>query len=76
MISIDRYQMTIEELAVDGRVSLGRCSRSTAHRWNRTVNERLAAQKYPWRVLTIYSKHEKMATMVVVPYDEKEGQTQ
>ena len=46
---IDMYAMAIEELVFDECVSLGRCSRSTAYRWERELNSRLS-NDYPFRV--------------------------
>ncbi len=50
MPDVDNIAMTIEELGIDGAVSLGRCSRSTVYRYKNEINRRLAAQKFNWRV--------------------------
>ncbi len=51
MPDIDNIAMTIEELALDGAVSLGRCSRSTLYRYRKEINRRLEAQHANWRVI-------------------------
>lgn len=43
-------QLAIEELSLSGEVSLGRCSRSTAYRDVKRVNEFLHNNHYDWRV--------------------------
>lgn len=48
-MQIDMYAMAIEELVFDDCVSLGRCSRSTAYRWEKEINSRLN-EGYPFRV--------------------------
>lgn len=50
MPDIDNIAMTIEELGMDGSVSLSPCSRSTVYRYKNEINRRLAAQKFDWRV--------------------------
>lgn len=42
--------MTVEELALDGSVSLGKCSVSTLYRWCRAINEYLERNHFDWRV--------------------------
>lgn len=46
--------MAVEEIGMDGGVSLGRCSRSTVYRWTKAINEYLEAGKYDWRVKADY----------------------
>jgi hypothetical protein len=46
--------MTVEEIGMDGGISLGRCSRSTVYRWTKAINEYLEAGKYDWRVKADY----------------------
>lgn len=46
--------MAIEELALSGGISLGRCSRSTVYRWTKAINEYLDYSKYDWRVKADY----------------------
>lgn len=50
---MDGYQYAIEELALDGAVSLGRCSPSTVYRWAREINQRLEQEHYSWRVKAV-----------------------
>ena len=46
--------LTVEELSMDGEICLGRCSRSTAYRDVKRINEYLTENRYDWRVkLTI-----------------------
>ena len=47
---MDTYDWAIEELALSGTVGLGPCHPSTVYRWARTINKRLEAGKYDWRV--------------------------
>ena len=44
------YRTAIEELALSGTVSLGRCSDSTVRRYKRAINEMLEHEKADWRV--------------------------
>lgn len=46
----DQKSAAIEELAMSGEVSLGRCSKSTLYRWCKEINERLEHGNYDWRV--------------------------
>lgn len=55
---------TVEELGMDGTICLGRCSRSTAYRDTKRINEYLEANKYDWRVRLVVDKSNK-----VFPYD-------
>lgn len=38
--------LVVEELAFDGSIGLGRCSRSTVYRWTKAINEYLKENKY------------------------------
>lgn len=53
MFEVNRYREAIEEIVMDGSVSLGRCSKSTAYRWAKEINEILEHEKYPWRVSVV-----------------------
>ena len=44
------YRTAIEELALSGAVSLGRCSDSTIRRYKKVINEMLEHEKADWRV--------------------------
>lgn len=46
----DNVVMIVEELAFDGVVSLGKCSKRTVQRWAKRVNEYLEQNNYDWRV--------------------------
>ena len=46
--------MAVEEIGMDGGISLGRCSRSTVYRWAKAINEYLEVNKYDWRVKADY----------------------
>lgn len=46
--------MIVCELAFDGIVSLGKCSRSTVYRWTKSVNGYLEFNRYDWRVRANY----------------------
>ena len=46
--------MAVEEIDMDGGISLGRCSRSTVYRWTKAINEYLEYNKYDWRVKADY----------------------
>lgn len=48
--------LTVEELGLSCEVSLGPCSRSTAYRDLRRVNEYLEKNRYDWRVKLITNK--------------------
>lgn len=41
--------MTVEELSMDGSVSLGKCSVRTLYRWCKTINEYLERNHFDWR---------------------------
>lgn len=45
------YGMAIEELALSGAISLGKCSVSTLYRWRNEINERLERERADWRVV-------------------------
>lgn len=47
---LDNIGFAIEELALSGSISLGRCSRSTVYRWAKEINRRLEAGHCDWRV--------------------------
>lgn len=49
-MAYDIYDAAIAELSLSGSVGLGRCSRSTAYRWARIINQRLLAAKCEWSV--------------------------
>lgn len=67
----DEKRASIEELAMDGEVSLGRCSRSTLYRWAKEINERLEAQKYDWRVKAVPADN----SLVAVPLSDVKSAT-
>ena len=46
--------LTVEEIAFDGSVSLGKCSKSTVYRWAKAINEYLERNKLDWRVKADY----------------------
>lgn len=50
MITIDAYSTAIAELSLSGEISLGRCSKSTAYRWKKEINDRLSRENANWRV--------------------------
>ena len=49
--------MAVEEIGLDGGISLGRCSRSTVYRWVKAINEYLEWNKYDWRVKADYKNY-------------------
>lgn len=53
---MDNIVMAVEEIALSGGISLGRCSRSTVYRWTKAINEYLERSKCTWRVKADY-KH-------------------
>lgn len=58
--------MVVEELGMDGTISLGRCSRSTAHRDTKRVNEYLEKNNYDWRVKLVIDDSTFPYDLVVV----------
>jgi len=50
MIHFDVYTEAIAELSLSGSISLGKCSRSTAYRWAREINQRLKFENCDWSV--------------------------
>lgn len=52
----NNYRLVIAELAFDGSVSLGQCSRSTVTRWARDINDILEREGYEWRVKANYNE--------------------
>ena len=46
--------LTVEEIAFDGGVSLGKRSKSTVYRWTKAINEYLERNKLDWRVKADY----------------------
>lgn len=65
--------LTVEELSLSGAVSLGRCSKSTAYKDVRRVNDYLKANKYDWRVrLTIDKNNPLPYGLEQTRDDEKE----
>lgn len=57
--------LTVEELALSGEVSLGRCSRSTAYRDVKRINEYLIQNRYDWRVKLTNDKTASMPYSLV-----------
>ena len=51
-------QMTVEELLLDGEINLGRCSKSTAYRNTKRINEYLQENKYNVRTKLLIDKKE------------------
>lgn len=49
--------MAVEEIGMDGGISLGRCSRSTVYRLTKAINEYLEYNKYDWRVKADYQNY-------------------
>ena len=43
-------QLAIEEIAISGAISLGKCSLRTLQRWCKDINRILETGKYDWRV--------------------------
>lgn len=65
--------LTVEELSLSGAVSLGRCSKSTAYRDVRRINDYLRANKYDWQVrLTIDKSNPLPYGLEQTRDDEKE----
>lgn len=54
--------LAVEELALSGAISMGRCSRSTAYRNTKQVREYLESQHFPWDVRL------KVEPAAVLPY--------
>lgn len=52
--------LAVEELGLSGEINLGRCSRSTAYRDVKRINEYLEYNKYDWRVKLIVAKDREM----------------
>lgn len=47
---MDNIVMAVEEIGMDGSVSLGKCSKSTLYRWRKAINEYLERNHFDWRV--------------------------
>ena len=62
---ISRYHSAVEEIGMDGSVSLGECSASTYYRWARECNEILEREKADWRVKAV--PKEKLLILVPLP---------
>ena len=56
----------VEELSLSGEASLGRCSRSTAYRDVKRINEYLTDNKYSWRVKLFIDKNAPLPYSLVV----------
>lgn len=46
--------LAVEELAISGGISLGKCSRNTVYRWTKAINKYLKVNKYEWSVKADY----------------------
>lgn len=64
-ITDDDITMIIEEIAIDGCVALGCCSRSTAYRTVKRINYVLERDNYEWRVKLIIDNAQH------IPYELK-----
>ena len=42
--------LAVEELAISGKISLGRRSLSTVYRWKRAISDYLSREGYEWTV--------------------------
>lgn len=49
-MAYDIYDEAIAEISLSGAVGLGKCSKSTAYRWTKNINQRLATSKCNWSV--------------------------
>lgn len=47
---MDNIVLAVEEIGMDGSITLGRCSKSTLYRWRKAINEYLEKNHYDWRV--------------------------
>lgn len=50
-------EMSVEEIAISGAVSFGKCSRSTLYRYLRDINDYLTYNKFDWRVKADYKNN-------------------
>lgn len=44
----------VDEIALDGAISIGSASRSTMYRWTKAINEYCERESYQWRVKADY----------------------
>jgi len=51
--AVRNVRMTIEEIGMDGSISLGKCCNKTLKNWVNDINNQLESQKYDWRVTSI-----------------------
>ena len=58
--------LTVEELGMDGEICLGRCSRSTAYRDVKRINEYLIANRYDWRVKLVIDKSQDLPYSLII----------
>lgn len=65
--------LTVEEIGIDGEISLGRCSRSTAYRNMRRINDYLADNRYDWRVKLVIDKTAFLPYSLVIAQSHKGG---
>lgn len=54
--------MCVEEIGMDGAISMGNASHSTIYRWTKAINEYCEREKYDWRVKADYK--EKVIKMI------------
>lgn len=53
---MNNIAITVEEIGMDGIVSMGNVSRSTIYRWVKAINEYCEHEKYDWRVKANYKE--------------------
>lgn len=58
--------LAVEELGMDGEICLCRCSRSTAYRDAKRINEYLTENHYDWRVKLTIDKTAAMPYSLIV----------
>lgn len=59
-MQLSRAEEIIEEIGMSAAVNLGLCSKSTAYRLRREVNEILAREHYAWRVKLVIEPNNRM----------------
>lgn len=50
-------ECAVEEIAISGTVSFGKCSRSTLYRYLRDINDYLTYNRFDWRVKADYENN-------------------
>lgn len=65
-------QMTMEELLLDGEINLGKCSKSTAYKDTKRINEYLRENNYNVRAKLIIDKKAFLPYSITIIEAEEE----